>query len=118
VLRSYNKILVNQIELHQEGNLETATRELVHYEGLLREVSRKVCMIESITFEQLSPIQRMFVTHYRCHDCGLLPLYYLDLSHIKRVRCKRCDQLLSFKSSGKYGRIRKKIAFALNKAVR
>jgi len=44
-----------------------------------------------------------------------LPLYHLDLLHIKRVRCRKCGQLIAFKKKGKYGKLRKEIAFELMK---
>jgi hypothetical protein len=71
------------------------------------------CAIEGIDYKRLEPIQRLFLTHYRCPTCKLLPLYYLNLAHPKRVRCNKCGNLITFTNAGKYGRLRKKIAFTL-----
>jgi hypothetical protein len=71
------------------------------------------CMAEGINYKSLEPIQRLFLTHYRCPMCKLLPLYYLNLAHPKRVRCGKCGNLITFTNAGKYGRLRKKIAFKL-----
>ena len=82
---------------------------------LLLASTRAICEGYKIHFADLSTIQRKFVTHYRCNQCGLLPLYHLDLLHIKRVRCRKCGQLIAFKNKGKYGKLRKEIAFQLVK---
>jgi hypothetical protein len=80
---------------------------------LLSQKAEQLCKIEGINYKSLEPIQRLFLTHYRCPMCKLLPLYYLNLAHPKRVRCGKCGNLISFTNSGKYGRLRKKIAFTL-----
>jgi hypothetical protein len=80
---------------------------------LLSQKAEQLCKIEGINYKGLEPIQRLFLTHYRCPMCKLLPLYYLNLAHPKRVRCGKCSNLISFTNSGKYGRLRKKIAFTL-----
>ena len=80
---------------------------------LLSQKAEELCKVEGIHYKGLEPIQRMFLTHYRCPICKLLPLYHLNLAHPKRVRCSKCGNLISFTSSGKYGRLRKKIAFTL-----
>ena len=72
-----------------------------------------LCNAEGISSHAMTSIQRMFLTHYRCSACKLLPLYRLDLSHIKRARCGRCGQLVSFTTAGKYGKMRKKLAVML-----
>ena len=69
-----------------------------------------VCKDEGIDYKRLEPIQRLFLTHYRCPMCKLVPLHQLNLTYPKRVRCGRCGQLISFRNSGKWGRLRKKIA--------
>ena len=79
--------------------------------------TKAICERYKIHFANLSTIQRKFVTHYRCGQCGLLPLYHLDLLHIKRVRCRKCGQLIAFKKKGKYGKLRKEIAFELMKEL-
>ena len=80
---------------------------------LLSQKAEQLCKIEGINYKGLEPIQRLFLTHYRCPICKLLPLYHLNLAHPKRVRCSKCGNLISFKNAGKYGRLRKKIAFTL-----
>jgi len=79
--------------------------------------TKAICERYKIQFAQLTTIQRKFVTNYRCSQCGLLPLYHLNLLHVKRVRCRRCGQLIAFKRKGKYGKLRKEIAFALTGEV-
>lgn len=86
-------------------------------EELLMKSTRTICNRHNIVFPRLSTIQRKFVTHYRCNGCGLLPLYYVNLSHLKRVRCRNCGQLIAFKGKGKYGKLRKEIAFALMQEI-
>jgi len=80
---------------------------------LLSQKAQELCKIEGIDYKALEPIQRLFLTHYRCPICKLLPLYNLNLAHPKRVRCAKCGNLVGFNNSGKYGRLRKKIAFML-----
>src|SRR3990170_1207939 len=87
------------------------TMDRASTDGMLLNRTRAVCERNNIEFGKLSPIQRKFVTHYRCNQCGLLPLYHLNLSHVKRVRCRKCGQLVAFKKKGKYGKLRKEIAF-------
>ena len=80
---------------------------------LLSQKAEQQCVIAGINYKGLEPIQRLFLTHYRCPMCKLLPLYYLNLAHPKRVRCNKCGNLITFTNAGKYGRLRKKIAFTL-----
>jgi len=93
--------------------LGSIVRTLVSPDLLLSQKTEELCKTEGITYKGLEPIQRFFLTHYRCPICKLLPLYHLNLAHPKRVRCSKCGNLIQFTSSGKYGRLRKKIAFAL-----
>lgn len=80
---------------------------------LLLDITKVVCSNHQLEYNSLTPIQRLFVTHYRCYFCGLLPLYLLDFTHMKLVRCTRCTHLVPFKKSGKYGSLRKEIAYRL-----
>ena len=80
---------------------------------LLGQKAEQLCRSEGMDYKKLEPIQRLFLTHYRCPTCKLVPLYHLNLKHPKRVRCSKCGNLVSFNNSGKYGRLRKKIALAL-----
>ena len=93
--------------------LDGIVRTLVSPDLLLSQKAEELCKAEGITYKGLEPIQTLFLTHYRCPICKLLPLYHLNLAHPKRVRCSKCGNLIQFTSSGKYGRLRKKIAFAL-----
>jgi len=93
--------------------LDGIVRTLVSPDLLLSQKAEELCKAEGITYKGLEPIQRLFLTHYRCPICKLLPLFHLNLAHPKRVRCSKCGNLIQFTSSGKYGRLRKKIAFAL-----
>lgn len=81
---------------------------------LLIKLARMICPKYSIVFGQLTSIQRKFATHFRCNNCGLLPLYRVNLSHVKRVRCRKCGERIAFKARGKYGRLRKEVAFAFS----
>lgn len=76
--------------------------------------AEQVCKAEGINYKDLEPIQRLFLTHYRCPTCKLLPLYNLNIRYPKRVRCGRCGQLIAFKNAGKFGKLRKKIALLLS----
>ena len=96
-----------------KGNNAKHTLRVPSLEQTLLTTSNNACANRNINFKCLTPIQRLFITHFRCHECGLLPLYYIDISHVKRVRCMRCAHLISFTSSGKYGKLRKEIAFTL-----
>lgn len=80
---------------------------------LLSQKAEMLCHTHGINYKGLEPIQRLFLTHYRCPICKLVPLYYLNLAHPKRVRCGRCGNLITFTNAGKYGKMRKKIAFLL-----
>jgi hypothetical protein len=88
---------------------------LVWSEDLLLKATRLICQRHNLSLVNLTSIQKKFLTHYRCSNCGLLPLYYVNVSHAKRVRCNRCHDLVPFKARGKYGKIRKAIAFELAK---
>jgi hypothetical protein len=75
----------------------------------LSKVSKLECQRQGMEFAQLAAIQKKFLTHYRCSQCGLLPLFYVNFAHPRRVRCGKCHQLMSFRSNGKYGKLRKAI---------
>lgn len=95
----------------------TPSMEGLFMDEVLLKSTRAICERYKIQFTQLTTIQRKFVTNYRCSQCGLLPLYRLNLLHVKRVRCRSCGQLISFKRKGKYGKLRKEIAFELLRRV-
>jgi hypothetical protein len=95
------------------GNMIDGQQQQPSLDLLLSQKAEQMCKIEGINYRDLVPIQRLFVTHYRCPACKLLPLYHLNLAHPKRVRCGRCSNFVNFTNSGKYGRLRKKLAFML-----
>ena len=66
-----------------------------------------------VSYEDMSPSQWIFLTHYWCPECKMLPLYNLDLRYLNKVRCGKCRTVISFPGRGKYGKIRKKLAFLL-----
>jgi hypothetical protein len=82
-------------------------------ERLLEEKFSALCREEGLCQVGMTVMQRLFLTHYRCSGCKLLPLYHLDLSHPKKARCNKCGHLVSFTSAGKYGKMRKKLALML-----
>ena len=84
---------------------------------LLTNATKLVCQRYNISFIQLSSIQKKFLTHYRCCYCGMLPLYHINLTHFTRVRCKKCGQLITFRTRGKYGKIRKAVAVELAREI-
>ena len=106
-----NKVLV--LAEYEDKRQQAAIEDYISApEQLLAEKARQICISEGISYVGLKPIQRLFLTHYRCPKCKLLPLYHLDL-HPKRARCRSCGHPVAFKSSGKYGKLRKKIAFLI-----
>jgi hypothetical protein len=68
---------------------------------------------EGIDPTAMMPVQRTFLTRYRCTTCKVLPLYLLNLSHLNKPRCGKCGHLVTFKNAGKYGKMRKKLALML-----
>ena len=103
-----------EIEYGQEAQKGFLFRE--HGISLDRYLELKadvVCKEVGIDYRGLEPIQRLFVTHYRCPMCKLVPLHQLNLTHPKRVRCGRCGQLICFRNSGKWGKLRKRIALRM-----
>ena len=101
----------------QETTYDTFHKEGLSIEEMLLRKTKDICEKYKIHFVQLTLVQRKFVTHYRCSQCGLLPLYCLDLLHVKRVRCRECGQLIAFRKKGKYGKLRKEIAIELMKEI-
>ena len=75
--------------------------------------AERACKSEGIDYKGLEPIQRLFLTHYRCPMCKLVPLHQLNLTYPKRVRCGKCGQLVNFRNTGRWGKMRKKIALQL-----
>lgn len=72
---------------------------------------------EGIDPTAMLPVQRIFLTRYRCTTCKVLPLYLLNLSHLNKPRCGKCGHLVTFKNAGKYGKMRKKLALMLWQAI-
>ena len=111
-LHSMKRIPSNQLGKDSESYRLTPNH---YYEQLLLRMTKLICQRYSLEFTSLSSIQRKFLTHYRCSACGLLPLYYVNVQHLKRVRCGKCGQLTAFKRTGKYGKLRKDIAIEIKK---
>ncbi len=119
---SETKMRIHRNQSFSQREQEQKTFGIFNNEGfaieeVLLKKAKNICERYKVQFSHLTLIQRKFITHYRCEQCGLLPLYYLDLLHVKRVRCKECGQLISFKKKGKYGKLRKEIAFELMKEI-
>lgn len=79
----------------------------------LQRTIEALCAAEGMSYISMTPIQRLFLTHYRCFFCKMLPLYELDVSSRNRARCGRCRHLVSLTGGGKYGKIRKRLAMAM-----
>lgn len=84
----------------------------------LRVAAIQVCSAHNVAFQSLQPVVRMFMTRYRCMSCGLQPLYCLNLKTLNRVTCGVCGNAVSFNNSGKYGKMRKRIALSLLRSPR
>jgi ribosomal protein S27AE len=86
---------------------------VVNFDRILVESARQITRVEGIDYDSLSIMDRVYMTKFRCPICGILPFYLLDLQHLNKVRCGKCYMIVALKnSSGKYGKIRKKIAIA------
>ena len=114
------QVLIRKAEALVEDRVPAAFHLMPEHsaDGVLLQLTKLVCQRHSIDFNQLKPIQRKFLTHYRCSECGLIPLHYINVLHIKRVRCGRCGHLMAFKRKGKYGKMRKDIALELLRVQR
>lgn len=93
-------------------------RRRQEYDELLRVAAIQICSGHKVPFQSLHPVARVFMTHYRCMSCGLRPLYCLNLKTLNRVTCGVCGSAVSFNSSGKYGKMRKRIALSLLRSPR
>lgn len=82
-------------------------------ERLIERAAYVLCEAEGLSYRAMTPIQRLFLTHYRCSFCKLLPVYNLDLSSHRKARCGKCGHLITFSGTGKYGKMRKKLALMI-----
>jgi DNA-directed RNA polymerase subunit RPC12/RpoP len=114
---SWPSFAMDSIQLEESDYSFSSETGKHSWERLLAMHARAICVKYNLRLEEFTPIQRKFLTHYRCGQCGLLPLYHLDLSHIKRVRCRNCKHLVAFTTKGKYGKMRKHIAIGLSKLI-
>lgn len=80
--------------------------------NLLSAIARRVCSEEGVDYNKIPAREKFLLVRFRCAQCGMRPLYLLDLRHSNKARCMTCFQIVSIKNRGKYGRIRKKIAVA------
>jgi DNA-directed RNA polymerase subunit RPC12/RpoP len=76
-----------------------------------------LCQTEGINRAEILSTQLLFITHYRCSKCKLMPMYRLDMSRTNRARCGRCGHLISFKRTGKFVKLRKKLAVMVWRAA-
>lgn len=44
-------------------------------------------------------------------------MYYINLFHINRVRCRKCGQLIGLTTKGKYGKLRKEVVFEIARKI-
>jgi ribosomal protein S27AE len=70
-----------------------------------------------MNYDLLRVGERLLLTRFYCSICGLVPFYYLDLLHLNRVRCGKCSSFIVLRNSGKYGKIRKRIAIKSCRAI-
>lgn len=82
-------------------------------ERLIERAAHILCEEEGLSYRAMTPIQRLFLTHYRCSFCKLLPVYNLDLLSPRKARCGKCGHLISFSETGKYGKMRKRLALVV-----
>jgi hypothetical protein len=88
------------------------------FDTILNDSARQVAATAGISYDGLSIIDRLLMTRFRCQLCGVLPLYYLDIKYLNKIRCGKCSMIVSLRnSSGKYGRIRKRIAIETCRAI-
>lgn len=83
---------------------------ILRFDSIVGYYARKITELSGINYDLLRVGERLLLTRFYCSICGLMPFYYLDLRHLNRVRCGKCASLIALRNSGKYGRIRKKIA--------
>ncbi|WP_415280992.1 hypothetical protein [Candidatus Nitrososphaera sp. FF02] len=87
--------------------------EAAYLDRMLERKASSLSRLEGFSYLELTPMQRLFVTSYRCPVCKLLPLYALNLEHRNKIRCGRCGNVILFPGKGKYGKLRKKVAYAV-----
>lgn len=91
---------------------------IVDFGRILADRARQLAEGEGIEYESLPIMNRMLMTRYLCPLCGPLPLFFLDIRYLNKTRCGKCSMIVALKnSSGKYGRIRKKIAINTCKSI-
>lgn len=90
---------------------------LIDFDGLLAAIARRNAAVMGLNYESLRIKDKLLLTRFRCPLCGLLPLYLLDLKNLNRVRCGRCSLFVTLRNSGKYGKVRKKIAIDICKEI-
>ena len=90
---------------------------IFHFDTMTRNHARQIAGRRGINYDLLRVRDKLLLTGFHCLLCGPLPFYYLDLRNLNRVRCGRCSSLVVLRNSGKYGRIRKKIAISACRAI-
>lgn len=114
-----------ELETKRQGRLKTGEQRLriarsmdadstgyfaLYLDSTLLDCARQIAGREGIRYESLSMVERFLLTRFRCPACGPLPFYLLDLKHLNKARCGKCSLIVGLKSSGKYGKVRKRIA--------
>ena len=90
---------------------------ILRFDSIVTYHARKIAELSGIDYDILRVPERLLLTRFYCSICGLMPFYYLNLRHLNRVRCGKCSSLINLRNSGKYGRIRKKIAITSCRAI-
>lgn len=78
--------------------------------NILSAIARRVCREAGIDYNKIPARERFLLVRFRCAQCGMQPLYLLDLQYSNKAKCLTCSQIVSVKNRGKYGKIRKRIA--------
>jgi hypothetical protein len=68
-------------------------------------------------YTSLSIINRLLLSRFRCPLCGSLPIYFLDLKYLNKARCGKCSTVIGLKNTGKYGKLKKRIAILTCSAI-
>lgn len=83
---------------------------IINFDRILIDSAREIASQSGLSYALLCTINRLLMTKFRCPLCGLLPLYFLDIKYLNKIRCGKCSMIVALKnSSGKYGRIRKRL---------
>jgi hypothetical protein len=90
---------------------------IVTFDAMLSDTIRQVVSHAGIDYASLSIINRLLLSRFRCPLCGSLPIYFLDLKYLNKARCGKCSTVIGLKNSGKYGKLKKRIAILTCSAI-